>query len=88
MEIRIQRTVSVQPKFIRSFIGAAIDVTAHSTKVMGVGTDVFYNVYHRSENAEFRFFSDFQSMAQYRTSFSGSCSRIPSTSTWPQKQST
>jgi len=71
VEIRVQRTVSVHPRFVRAFIGAALEATTHSAGVMGIETEVFYNVHAKAQNSDFRFFTDFNSMAQYESVFLG-----------------
>jgi hypothetical protein len=71
MEIRVQRTVSVKPQFVRGFISAALDAEQHGSKVMGVESETFYNVHGSNGTAEFRIFTDFDGMAQYEDRFLG-----------------
>lgn len=69
MEIRIQRSVSVLPEYNRQFITVALQGAAHAKKVMGVEPEIFYNAEGSDGNADFRIFTDFQSMEQYEKSF-------------------
>lgn len=71
MEIRVQRSVSVQPKFTREFARAALETEAHASRVMGVESDLFYHPRDNGGTAQFRIFTDFQSMAQYEEVFLG-----------------
>lgn len=69
--IRVQRSMSVLPKYTPEFVRAALDVEAYATKVMGVESDFFYHPAESNERAEFRSFTDFESMAQYEEVFLG-----------------
>jgi hypothetical protein len=72
MEIRVQRVISVEPRFLQEFMRMALDLAEYASSVMGVETEVFYNVYKPGKTAEFVIFTDFESMAQYEQVFLGS----------------
>lgn len=72
MKIRIHRSMSVVPQYTPEFVRAALDVEARATEVMGVESDFFYFHDESTKTAEFRVFTDFESMAQYEEVFLGS----------------
>jgi hypothetical protein len=75
MEVRIQRTISVHPAHTRKFISLALDMAEQTMKVMGVESEVFYNLHSPAQTADFRIFTDFDSLASYEKLFLGTLLR-------------
>lgn len=66
MEVRIKRSISVRPEKLLDFFKVVPQIIDHSNDLMGVETELFYNL-HAGADGEIRFctFTDFSSVGEY-----------------------
>lgn len=69
MKVRIQRSVAVKPEHIRKFIDLSLTACDKAGAIMGVEPELFYNAHRRGKAADFRIFTDFDSLKDYEELF-------------------
>jgi hypothetical protein len=69
MKVRIQRSVAVHPEKIREFIDLSLKNCEKAGQLMGCEPELFYHQHSESKFADFRIFTDFDSLKDYEELF-------------------